>query len=136
MIQESTFHIDDGGSDLTDRFKYKVHALMGTYDPTDGVENNERQNGNILNAMMTFPSKFTFNVVGKTLGNAEQQIQYVNEIKQVVYETTGDDEISYEVTPRGTKFVKVCVEANVQSATMINSIFDGLDKIELTVMRF
>jgi putative lipoic acid-binding regulatory protein len=109
---------------------------MGTYDPTDGVENNERQNGNILNAMMTFPSKFTFNVVGKTLCNAEKQIQYVNEIKQVVYETTGDDEISYEVTPRGTKFVKVCVEANVQSAAMINSIFDDLDKIELTVMRF
>ena len=30
-IQMSTVRIDDGGSDLTDRFKYKVNALMGAF---------------------------------------------------------------------------------------------------------
>ena len=34
-------------SDMTDRFKYQVNALMGTYDPLTGVD-NERQEGNIL----------------------------------------------------------------------------------------
>lgn len=41
---------DDSGrsSDMTDRFKYKVNALMGTYDPTHGPD-DEHQSGNILN---------------------------------------------------------------------------------------
>jgi hypothetical protein len=47
-IFETTVRIDDGGSDLNDRFKYKVHALMGTYDPQTGTD-DERQDGNILN---------------------------------------------------------------------------------------
>jgi hypothetical protein len=47
-IAETVFKIDDGGSNLTDRFKYKVHALMGDYDPQDGVD-DERQDGGILN---------------------------------------------------------------------------------------
>jgi hypothetical protein len=47
-IFETTVRIDDGGSNLTDRFKYKVNALMGTFDPqTDN--DDERQDGNILN---------------------------------------------------------------------------------------
>ena len=45
---ESVIRIDDHGSNLTDRFKYKVNALMGTFDPRSGVD-DERQEGNILN---------------------------------------------------------------------------------------
>ena len=45
---ESVIRIDDHGSNLTDRFKYKVNALMGTFDPQSGVD-DERQEGNILN---------------------------------------------------------------------------------------
>jgi hypothetical protein len=47
-IVKSVVKFGTGGSDLTDRFKYKVHALMGDYNPQDGVD-NERQDGNILN---------------------------------------------------------------------------------------
>jgi hypothetical protein len=53
-IVETTVRIDDGGSNLTNRFKYKMHALMGTFDPKTG-EDDERQGGNILNG--TFASK-------------------------------------------------------------------------------
>ena len=35
-------------SDMTDRFKYQVNALMGGYDPQSGPD-DERQDGNILN---------------------------------------------------------------------------------------
>ena len=35
LMQTSTVKIDDGGSDLTDRFKYKVQALMGNFDPAE-----------------------------------------------------------------------------------------------------
>ena len=47
-IVKSTVKIDDHGSDLTNRFKYKVNALMGVFDPANGVD-DERQEGNILN---------------------------------------------------------------------------------------
>jgi hypothetical protein len=47
-IVQATVKIDDGGSNLTNRFKYKVNALMGVFDPQDG-DDDERQEGNILN---------------------------------------------------------------------------------------
>jgi hypothetical protein len=52
-FKSSTVKMDDGGSDLTDRFKYKVHALMGDYNPKDGVADDERQDGHIFNGEKT-----------------------------------------------------------------------------------
>ena len=49
---ESVIRVNDHGSDLTDRFKYKVNALMGNFDPQTGVD-DERQDGNILNGRWT-----------------------------------------------------------------------------------
>lgn len=74
--------IDDGGSDLTDRFKYKVHALMGDYDPEEKTPDNDEQVGNIYNAMLTYPTTFTFTLIGKVdySNNAEVQ-EFVNDIK-------------------------------------------------------
>lgn len=59
-IVEATVKIDDGGSNLTDRFKYKVNALMGVFDPQDGVD-DERQDGNILNGELEYYRPFIFN---------------------------------------------------------------------------
>jgi cytoskeletal protein RodZ len=145
--------------DLTDRFKYKVHALMGAFDPPDGTNDHERQDGNILNAMLTFPTRYTFHVVGKisttttpatatpatttttprnTAGTNEtlQNISYADIVKRVVYDTTGDDDISCDAIQRGKNFLKVKCEATVQSVTMINNIYNELDRIDGTVMRF
>jgi hypothetical protein len=47
-IVKSVVKFGKGDADLTDRFKYKVHALMGDYTPQDGAD-DERQEGNILN---------------------------------------------------------------------------------------
>ena len=152
---------NDNDDDLTDRFKYKVHALMGTYDPVDGVQDDEYQDGNIMNALMQFPQRYKFNVVGRIKRNAIQSgdgdknekenhkeddddeirvggdhDDYVSAVKQVVFDVTGDDELVCEIKPRGTAFLKVTCEANVQSVTMINTIYDDLDKLDATVMRF
>jgi putative lipoic acid-binding regulatory protein len=40
------------------------------------------------------------------------------------------------VVPRGTKFTKVSVKVSVESAAMITSIYEELDAMELTVMKF
>lgn len=133
---EATIRYDDGGSNLTDRFKYKVNALMGNFDPVEGVPNDERADGNILNAILTFPLRYTFNIVGRTGGDDVQTKQYIDDVRNVVFEMTGDDEIVSKVTPRGKNFTKVQCEANVQSVAMLNMIYDNLDKLEMTVMRF
>lgn len=124
-------------AELPERFNYKVQALMGNFDPPPGTVDDERQDGNILNAMIKFPAKYTFNVVGKTLGNQVLQEEYVKNVKQIVLETTGDEEgITCKTIPRGNNFTKVECEATVLSATMINNIYDELDELKMTVMRF
>ena len=50
-VVQSVVRVDDHGSDLTNRFKFKVNALMGTFDPKSG-EDDERQEGNILNGKL------------------------------------------------------------------------------------
>lgn len=125
-------------NDMTDRFKYKVHALMGDYDPTEGMVDDEGQDGNIMKALLTFPTKHVFDVVGKvsTDGDEEDGKDYADKVKSIVFDTTGDEEIKCEIIPRGKKFVKVRCEAKVESTTMINNIYDELGEMESTVMKF
>jgi putative lipoic acid-binding regulatory protein len=131
---KSTIRIDDGGSDLTDRFKYKVNALMGVFDPI-GVD-DERQDGNIYNAMLNFPTKFTFTAVGRTNGEENIKESYINKVKDTVKSLSGDDETRCTVTPRGSKFTRVSIEVEVESAAVIASIFRAIDEIDMTVMKF
>eukprot|EP00980_Cylindrotheca_fusiformis_P017902 scaffold5682_cov140-Cylindrotheca_fusiformis.AAC.13 len=134
QIAKATVKIDDGGSDLTDRFKWKVNALMGVFDPQDGAD-DDRQEGNILNAMLNFPVRYTFNIVGRTTGDSIVKDEYVEAVKTVVSATAGDD-IACKITPRGKNFTKVQCEVEVQNAGMISTIYEELEKIEQTVMRF
>jgi putative lipoic acid-binding regulatory protein len=137
-IQMGQVKIDDGGSDLTDRFKYKVHALMGDYDPPDNQANDEYADGNILNAMMTFPTKYSFHVVGRTGGDDVVSMEYIEQVRNVVKSNCSDPQqvICDNVTPRGNSYLKVTVHGMVESAAMINAIYDELDALEMTKMRF
>ena len=129
--------IDDGGSDLNDRFKYKVHALMGSFDPVGGAPDDENQNGNILNAMLTFPTQYTFNVVGKTPERSEESVErFIGDVKRIVSEGSGDpvDEMMCVSKARGKNFTKVSITAMVESSAIINDIYDSLS--EISVMRF
>ena len=134
-LLKSTFNINDGGADLTDRFKYKLNALMGVFDPIG--DDDERQNGNILAAMIKFPARFSFNVVGRTDGDSVTREEYVQEVKNIVASNSGDED-GYEcrITPRGYKFTKVQATVRVDSAAMIGTIYDELDALERTIMRF
>ena len=133
-MDTSTMTIKDG-NDTSDRFNYKVHALMGDYDPTEGMPDDEDQDGNIMKALLTFPTQHVFDVVGR-LSSATTNDDYAEKVKTIVFDTTGDDDMECEVIPRGKKFVKVRCTANVESTTMINTIYDELGKMESTVMKF
>lgn len=133
---QPTFKINDHGSDLTDRFKYKVHALMGNFDPLAADKDNEHTDGNILNAFLEFPASYVFNVVGKTNGSKDIEDSFVNNVKQIIESNSGDKDCVLYAKPRGSNFTKVVVEATVQSAGMITSIYDQLADLEQTVMRF
>jgi putative lipoic acid-binding regulatory protein len=132
----AVFRVNDGGSNLTDRFKYKVHALMGTYDPP-AEKDNENETGHILNAMLQFPVTYSFNVVGRTSGDEAKKDVFVEQVKAAVTSVSGPDEnMSLRITPRGKSFTKVVIQANVESAAMITSIYKELEQLEMSVMQF
>ena len=138
VISPASVTMDDGGSDLTDRFKYKVHALMGTYDPEPGKD-NENQSGNILGALLQFPTQYTFSVVGRNIEDEDSRTVgdiYADEVKAVIESTLGETEMELRVIPRGKKFTKVSVSVSVESAAIITSIYEDLGQLESTVMKF
>ena len=109
---------------------------MGKYDPAQSEMDNESTDGNILQAMMNFPAPYVFNIVGRTNGDEKVKEAYINDINDIVLASSGDKELQYESVPRGKKFVKIRIEAVVESASMITLIYENLAKHELTVMRF
>lgn len=136
-IVKSTVKIDDGGSDLTERFKYKMQALLGNFDPQAGEDTEAGGQGNIAAALLNFPARFTFTVVGKVNGDDEAKEAYIDQVKRIVGETSGSAHtLELRVTPRGANFVRVSVEVTVESGAIINTIYDELSNVEATVMKY
>ncbi|EJK47092.1 hypothetical protein THAOC_34213 [Thalassiosira oceanica] len=103
--------------DLTDRFKYKVHALMNsvllpTHGKTsEGTIDDETQDGNILGAML--------------------------QVEQCLVSSLGTDEsVEIRSIPRGKHFTRVCATITVDSSAQIQSLYDDLGRIKETVMKF
>lgn len=109
---------------------------MGNFDPPQSDWDNETTDGNILQAMMAFPSRYTFNIVGRTNGDDEVTQSYISDMKKIVLETSGDDELTCQSIPRGKNFIKIKIDASVESASMITLIYQQLADHELTKMRF
>ena len=137
---QSNVNIDDGGSDLTDRFKYKVQALMGNFDPADASQDTESTSGNIIGAIMNFPTVYTFNVVGKPDANdTVSQNAFVETVQSIVRSGAGlraDATIDTTIVPRGSKYVKVSVSVAVENGTMISEIYDMLGALPESLMQF
>lgn len=74
--------------------------------------------------------------MGKTNGDDCLRDEYAEEVRRVVLATSGDEGSTFEVLPRGKKFTKVQCVVEVQSVTMINTIFEDIANLEKTVMRF
>jgi len=134
-VPKTSVTINDGVSDFTDRFKYKVNALMGSYDPTSGPD-DENQDGNIFNAMLNFPTQHTFNVVGKTNGQDDVLDDFVDSVKKMVSSLSGEEKLDCRVTPRGNNYTTVRVKVSVESTAMINTITTELKEMGITVMSF
>jgi putative lipoic acid-binding regulatory protein len=106
---------------------------MGTYDPPPGTTDDENQIGNIIGGLLQFPTDYTFSVVGKT----NDQDAYANDVKSVMESILGSEaRMETRVVSRGSKFTRVSVKVSVESAAMITSIYDELDAMELTIMKF
>mmetsp|Transcript_13670 Transcript_13670/g.17379 ORF Transcript_13670/g.17379 Transcript_13670/m.17379 type:complete len:195 (-) Transcript_13670:59-643(-) len=137
MISPASVTMDDGGSDLTDRFKYKVHALMGTYDLPEGKVDDENQTGNILGQLLQFPTEYTFTVVGKKTETEDPCDNYERKVRAVVESALGEAaNIEMRVTPRGKRFTKVSLKVTVESAAIIAAIYEELGALDATVMKF
>jgi putative lipoic acid-binding regulatory protein len=144
----STFSIFSSGCG-TPRTRYHLLSVFAFFvcayyrhdlqqDPADSSTDTERENGNILKAMLTFPLDYTFHVVGRTDGDDDIQERFVQQVKEIVrvQTTSTNEEMTCQITPRGTKFTKVTIIVTVVSSDVISSIYDQLGKLELSVMQF
>ncbi|KAL7527396.1 hypothetical protein ACHAXR_001938 [Thalassiosira sp. AJA248-18] len=122
---------------------------MGTYDPAPGVVDDDKQTGNIIGAMLEFPTEYTFTVVGKTAIDNNQHLEtesgdddsaadvYASDVKKAFVSVLGSDaKVEMRVIPRGKKFTRVSAKVTVDSASVISSIYEELDALEATVMKF
>lgn len=123
-------------SSAHDETRPHLHDHTTMQDPADAANDNEQDKGNILNAMLRFPLEFSFHVVGKTGGDSNVQEEFVEQVKTIAKTTTSSDEVVCKITPRGSKFTKVTLQVQVESADAINSIYDQLGELELSVMHF
>jgi len=135
-IIESTVKVNDNGNDLTNRFTYKVNALMGEFDPATSEADNENSDGNILSAILHFPTSYAFNVVGKTNGDDEKASEYSKIVEEIVRKNSGAEDFGCVIKPRGKNFTKIVIEVTVESSSMITNIYDELAALDQTVMRF
>jgi putative lipoic acid-binding regulatory protein len=110
----------------------------------DETLDTESVNGNIFNALLTFPVVHTFHGIGKTNGNTTIVNEFTQQVQDVITSITGIDDTSTDdnnysctVSPRGTKFTKITIECQVYNANMITTIYDKLkNDIELSVTQF
>ena len=111
---------------------------MGTYDPPDGVDDDENQTGYITGAMLQFPAEYTFSVVGRSVsaegGDGEG---YAGQVESALASVLGPDaKLEMRVVPRGKKFVRVSTTVTVESASVIRSIYEELGALDGTVMKY
>ena len=110
---------------------------MKIQDPTTGVDDTEQGSGNIMNALLQFPLVYTFHVVGRIHSENEDHVyEFVQDVKSIVYDVTNDDSMVLKITPRGTKFTKLTIEAQVENTVMITSIYEQIQQMTVTVMQF
>lgn len=136
---DGTKDINNDDSDLTNRFKYKVNALMGSYDPVQGDTDTENTDGNILSALLQFPSLYTFNIVGRTGGgdngdDGSVKDAYVRSVRSIVADGCGaagggdDGSDDGEKDPTGTGVAVVPYDAAAEEAAG-----DGAGKVVCVV---
>jgi putative lipoic acid-binding regulatory protein len=108
---------------------------MGDFDPPSPDTDNENVDGNILSAILNFPCKYDFNVVGKTVSDDSSET-YASVVQRIVRENTGDEKIQCRIKPRGQNYVKLTLTATVESSAMISTVLNQIAELDQTVMRF
>ena len=82
--------------------------------------------------------------MGKTSGDVAIQALFLDQVKNAIVQSSStpmlldncNDDVIYEITPRGTKYTKVSIKKEVVNAEEIAFIYDQLSKLELSVMQF
>jgi putative lipoic acid-binding regulatory protein len=109
---------------------------MGDFDPPSPDTDNENVDGNILNAMLNFPCKYDFNVVGLIDSDDDSSETYASLVQSIISENTGDENIQCRIKPRGHKYIKLTITATVESSAMISNVLSQIAELRQTIMRF
>ena len=108
---------------LPDRFMMAMRAMRGEFSPSSG--DTERDDGQILEAMVDFPADIDLKVVSQSLPAAEQQ-ELVRQLGEVVA-ALGPSAAAPKVTPRPGDRISIAVTLpKVPSAAALAELRAGM----------
>ena len=108
---------------LPDRFMMAMRAMRGEFSPSSG--DTERDDGQILEAMVDFPADIDLKVVSQSLPAAEQQ-ELVRQLGEVVA-ALGPSAAEPKVTPRPGDRISIAVTLpKVPSAAALAELRAGM----------
>ena len=130
------------------RFDYQVRALRGEFSPEDGDTEDTEENGSgrIMSALSggQWPQPYKFQVVARSTGVWVQDERLARDVVATVSRLTlGSegaispiDESSVTVKLRGSKFLSVNVDVEVESQEDIDSVLQALGEDDRIIMRY
>lgn len=130
------------------RFDYQVRALRGEFSPEDEETEDTEENGSgrIMSALSggQWPQPYKFQVVARSTGVWVQDERLARDVVATVSRLTlGSegaispiDESSVTVKLRGSKFLSVNVDVEVESQEDIDSVLQALGEDDRIIMRY
>jgi len=118
-------------------------ALRGDLDPKPWQNNTERADGLLLQSLVSFPSDYTFSVVGAQAGGcaAGEHREFVDDVLQTVARITEvklplPEEAVQRRQRLGGKYISLSVTVNVRAPEIVHSVCKELQKDPRVKMSF
>eukprot|EP00775_Hariotina_reticulata_P004110 gene4110-4356_t len=120
------------------RFDVAVRALRGELDPPQWVDNSERNPGVLLGRLMSFPTSYTFQVVGKVTADSPKN-QFVSDMVSIVAQVCEAEIKEADVTVQerlGGKFVSISMQVLVRAPEIVQLVYEAIGKDSRVKMKF
>lgn len=94
---------------------------MGVFDPNG--KDDERQEGNIYGAILNFPARHSFTVIGKTCGEEKKCHTFISQVKDIVVSQTKIHWVLYLLNDSPNKSCYIQLRLHQQVGEEVLNIF-------------
>lgn len=143
LLRDDGTLIDDSTGQIINefgatRFDVKVRALRGELDPPKGTENNEHNDGILLNALVQYPTTYNFQFVikpGSNICSSELLDEYKILVEKVCELSIDRSVCSIKERMNG-KFFSLTIPATVRSHDHIAQVFSSIENDTRVIMKY